>query len=274
MYSQKPSAEAPGLRLYSRYKQPMMKENQNHNCFDEEKLISDVQKFGWTVMLIAETEYMPSFAYTVGLWKNFNHPELISFGFSLNNLQLILNNAGDLIKDGKVFDLRKRFDDFFEKNDVEFIKVDERNKEDYFGKAINYYKSIDFPALQLVWSDRNNLLPWEEGFEEEFKFKQPLLDRNADFKFKEVWNLAVFTTRQFLELNKPILRVVHDFEGDWQFLTGDQLQEDSKLVALGRMVEKDPTLNQVFKLEYGESAEREFVGGPWTITKETEINEN
>jgi hypothetical protein len=37
-------------------------------------------------------------------------------------------------------------------------------------------------------------------FDEEFIYRQPLLDRNADFKFREADNLAVFTTRQWIEV--------------------------------------------------------------------------
>ena len=56
--------------------------------------------------------------------------------------------------------------------------------------------------------------------------------------------------------NKPILRVFHDDDGDWQFLTGDQMPEDIKIVALEQLTIKDRTLNEVFDLEYGEEAER------------------
>ena len=90
-----------------------------------------------------------------------------------------------------------------------------------------------------------------------------MLDRNADFKFKEVKNVAVFTTRQWLEEKKPILRVVHDEDGDWQFLTCDQMPEDIKIVALEQMTLRDPTLNDIFNLDYGEEAKRDFVGGKW-----------
>ncbi|MDR0265416.1 MAG: hypothetical protein LBJ04_19525 [Sphingobacterium sp.] len=31
--------------------------------------------------------------------------------------------------------------------------------------------------------------------------------------------MTTFTTRQWIEESKPILRVVHDNDGDWQFLT-------------------------------------------------------
>ena len=102
--------------------------------------------------------------------------------------------------------------------------------------------------------------------EQEFIYRQPLLDRNADFKYRELRNLGVFTTRQWLEGRKPILRVVHDEEGDWQFLTGDQMPEDIKIVALEQLILSDPTLNQVFNLDYGEAADRNFIGDKWIRT--------
>jgi hypothetical protein len=80
-------------------------------------------------------------------------------------------------------------------------------------------------------------------------------------------NLTTFTTRQWLEDHKPILRVVHDNDGDWQFLTGDQMPEDIKIVALEELIKRDGTLNEVFDLEYGEEAEREIVGGRWERNK-------
>jgi hypothetical protein len=121
--------------------------------------------------------------------------------------------------------------------------------------------------LQLVWTDRNDNFPWDNGFEEEFIYKQPLLDRNADFKFREPKDVAAFTTRQWLELRKPILRVVHENDRDWQFLTGDQMPEDIKIVALEQLVLQDKTLNDVFDLDYGEAADRESIGGKWIRSK-------
>jgi hypothetical protein len=118
-----------------------------------------------------------------------------------------------------------------------------------------------------VWTDRNDKFPWQENFEEKFLYDQPLLDRNAEFKFREEKNLGVFTTKQWLELDKPILRVVHEDDGAWQFLTGDQMPEDIKLVSLEQMVLKDSTVNGVFNLDYGEAAERESIGGEWARTK-------
>ena len=241
-----------------------MTDPKEHKHFDVQKLHADIGNFGWTVLLMPETDYLPSFAYTVGLWKSYKHPELISFGLTTKTLHLILNDAGEIIKSGQIIEINKSYDDFFENSKTEFITVDNNNIIDYFGNAINYYNSQDFPALQLIWTDRNNNFPWDKDYEEEFKFRQPLLDRNANFKFREEKNLGIFTTRQWLELDKPIIRVVHDNDGDWQFLTGDQMPDDIKLVPLEQMTLKDKTLNEVFNLDFGEFAEREIIGGYWT----------
>jgi len=238
-----------------------------------EKFSEDIDKFGFTVLMLEATDYLPSFAYTVGLWKNFKHPEVISFGLSVQNLQTLLNTVCELVKEGKIMEQNKTYEDFFDSGKTEFIKVDERNIQDYFGMTIDFYNSRDFQAIQLVWTDRNNKFPWETNFEENLKYRQPLLDRNADFKFREAKNLGIFTTRQWLELGNPILKVVHDNDGDWQFLTGDQMPEDGKLVSLEEMVKSDKTLNEIFDLDYGEEAERKHIGGEW-IRAQTEENDN
>ena len=244
-----------------------------HNSSVDKEILTDIENVGWTVILIEATDYLPSFAYTIGLWKNYRHPELISFGLTIKTLHQIINNAGEIVKSGQEIIAGKTYDNFFNNSKTEFVKVDPRNIVNYLGFGIDYYKTIDIPAMQLVWTDRNDKFPWETDFEEEFIYKQPLLDRNADFKFREAKNLAIFTTSHFLEQNKPILTVIHDHDGDWQFLTGDSIEGNTKLVALEQMTIRDKTLNEIFDLDYGEEAEREFVGGSWTRNKLEEYNE-
>ena len=229
----------------------------------DDKIIGDVKSFGWSVVMVEATDYLPSFAYTIGLWKNYQHPELIAFGLTVKTLHLVLNDAGETIKNGGSYETGKVYSDFFTNGDVQFVSVDKRSFRDYFGYAIWFNEGIDFPALQLVWTDRSNKFPWETGYEEEFHYKQPLLDRNAEFKFREAHNLGIFTTRQWLEEKKSIVRVVHDSDGDWQFLTGNQMSDDIRLVCLEEMLKSDSTLNDVFNLDYGEEAERIDTGSDW-----------
>jgi hypothetical protein len=245
-----------------------------HSCRDDHKTRLDIEKYGLTVIMIEATDYLPSFAYSIGLWEKYKHPEIISFGLTLKTLHAIINDVAELVKGGQKIEIKRNYPDIFNNGRAEFINVDQRNLSDYFGYAIDFYSSGEFPALQLIWTDRNNKFPWERNFEEEFIYKQPLLDRNADFKFREPWNLATFTTRQWLDLNRPIVHVVHEKDGDWQFLTGDQLLEDAVIVALEQLVLRDKTLNEVFNLDYGEEASRDFIGGKWTRAKVSNESED
>jgi Domain of unknown function (DUF4262) len=248
-----------------------MQEEEKHNCISKEDLLTEtklnIEKFGLQVICVLGTNYSPSFGYSVGLWETYKHPEIICFGLPTKLTHEIINDVAEIIKNGETIQTNKTYYEIFKKSRAEFIKVADDNINDYFNAAINYFGDNNFPAIQLIWTDRNDKFPWEQDFEEEFTHDQPLLDRNMEFKFREPTNLATFTTRQWLEEDKPILSVVHDEDGDWQFLTNDQLPEDAKIVALEQLIIRDKTLNQVFDLEYGEKAEREFIGGKWIRSK-------
>jgi hypothetical protein len=57
------------------------------------KLTSDIEKYGFGVIMVPQTDYLPSFAYTVGLWKSYKHPELITLGMPIDILHTILNTV-------------------------------------------------------------------------------------------------------------------------------------------------------------------------------------
>jgi Domain of unknown function (DUF4262) len=253
-----------------------MQDEKDHSCINKEDLLEEtklnIEKFGLQVILVTSSGYLPSFGYSVGLWETYQHPEIICFGLPTTLTHAIINDVAEIIKNRERIQVNKPYTDIFKNSRAEFITVAPDNIEDYFNTAIIHFDTNDFPAIQLVWTDRNDKFPWEEDFEEEFIYDQPLLDRNSEFKFREPLNLTTYTTRQWLEEQKPILSVVHDEDGDWQFLTNDQLPEDIKIVALEQLILRDKTLNQVFDLEYGERAEREYIGGEW-IRSQVEYSE-
>lgn len=244
-----------------------MNNKESHNCSSIDELLANtklnIEKFGLQVIMVEASSYLPSFAYSVGLWQSYKHPEVICFGLPIDLMHALINDVAEIIKQGEQIEVGKPYADIFKNSNAEFLSVDPGNVSDYFTAAIRHYDHSDFPAIQLIWPDRNKRFPWEKDFEEIFEYKQPLLDRNAVFKFREAKNLGVFTTRQWLDLGQPILRVVHDDDGDWQFLTGDQLEEDIRLVSIEQVVLKDLTLNEVFNLDYGEAADRSYVGDKW-----------
>lgn len=229
---------------------------------DQIKIAKEIEQYGWTVIALDATDYLPSFAYTLGLWKNYQHPEIIAFGLPVTMLHTVLNEAGNMIQSGQKLELQKQYSEFFENGQACFIPVHDDNFSDYFNYAIELNGTKVFPACELIWTDRNLKFPCEEGFEVEFKFKQPLLDRNAAFKFFEEKSLEALCSDGFM-VGKPILKVVHISNGDWEFHTEKHVHEDSKIIPLEEIVFKDPSLNDLFDLDYGQEAERKSMADQW-----------
>ncbi|MDO4880423.1 MAG: DUF4262 domain-containing protein [Capnocytophaga sp.] len=230
------------------------------------KLLQDIEQYGFEVIMIPPTDYLPSFAYTVGLWKNYQSPEIIVFGLPVETMHIILNTVvNEEIKAGKPIKTGSNYMDVLQDFPVQFLSVDKRNISDYFGQAIAFYQTANFPALQLVWPDNKGIFPFEKNFEESFIYLQPLLDRNADFKFREDRNRAVFTTSSWLENQSFINEVIHDQEGDWFFLTEGEVDKDFelRLITLEQMLQYEPTLNQFFDLDYNERAFRNSAEEEW-----------
>ena len=86
-----------------------------------------------------------------------------------------------------------------------------------------------------------------------------------DWPFDDPPNAAVFTVRQIVDGQMPILYVSHEEEdGAWQFLTGEQITTaDALLVGLKNIVNRDPSVLELAELPNGWIATRNNIGVPW-----------
>lgn len=85
-----------------------------------------------------------------------------------------------------------------------------------------------------------------------------------DWPFRETENTAVITLRRIIDKTNPILYVVHDEDGDWQFLDGgDVTEQDAATVSLKNVTELDPSVKSLADLPTGWAAERSSVGEEW-----------
>jgi len=224
-----------------------------------------VKEYGWYIALFEADTATPAFGYTIGLWKNFNHPEIISFGLPTETLHEILNTAADMVKQGQKINLNVSNDEILEGFPVQFKQVHSTNIADYFGYGLWYNDYKEFPAIQLIWPDNNSNYMWDSGYAETLKFNQPLLEDELDFKFFEEKNVAVFSVKQVFDEKHPILYVSHDDDdGAWQFLPGFEVgQEDVMVVALEQVTKLDPTINELFNLPTGYYATRKSIEDKW-----------
>jgi hypothetical protein len=81
-------------------------------------------------------------------------------------------------------------------------------------------------------------------------------------------NLAVYICRHVFEKSRPILLIVREGE-DWQFMCGGSDhggEGDCKVVGVGHLIDRDPTINECADLPDGFEAERKSVGKRWIRT--------
>ncbi len=243
-----------------------MNEHYEHDKQIIANILKDIDEYKVHIAFVESDGYCPRFGYSIGLYKKFNHPEIIIIGLDSESTGAIINNIKGEIEKGTKFVKTVNYSGFLIDFPIQFVEVKKEHYPDYLGYAGWYNNnSINFPTLQLVWPDRNRKFPWELEFNKNLKFKQPLLDRNTEFKFLEEKNLQVYTSSNVLG-GEPIKFVYHDEDGDWQFHS-NQFPDlsNSKLVCLDELVKKDRSLNDVYYLNYGESAERKNVGEKWKI---------
>lgn len=117
-----------------------------------QKVEDDIKNHGWHVLSVFG-EDVPGFSYTVGFKETLNHPEVIMSGLATDLMHHLLNDIGNLIKEGQSFSKGSISDQVIKNYSVKFIPVSEENRREYFRAASAYYGDDNFQALQCVWPD-------------------------------------------------------------------------------------------------------------------------
>jgi hypothetical protein len=142
----------------------------------EQKCIDDVEQYGLHIINVHEDAEGPGFAYTVGLFRTYQHPEIILFGLPPQTMHALLNDVADLIRSGSRFEAGATSDEVLRDYLCAFRAVPERHYEAHLGWAVWFYEGRSFPALQLVYPDREHRWPGEASVREAFLAQQPLLE--------------------------------------------------------------------------------------------------
>ena len=81
------------------------------------------------------------------------------------------------------------------------------------------------------------------------------------------YNQYVITTKYVINNNSPIIRVMHEKDGDWQFLGKEENLSESEAIvlSLGEILCLDNTLQDVLSLPLGKQAYRTNPKGSWII---------
>jgi hypothetical protein len=142
----------------------------------DRQILQWVAEYGWAVLGIEEDEDGPPYTFSVGLWRGWKHPEIVIFGLKHEASQVLINNLGLEIREGRTFEPGQEYLDLVPSYPVCFIEVHPAWVREFFGYACWFNRGDDFPVLQCVWPDRAGRFPWQEGYDVAFLTRQPLLN--------------------------------------------------------------------------------------------------
>jgi hypothetical protein len=139
------------------------------------RVMADVSEAGLHVVCGAATGGAPGFAYSIGLFRTFDHPEVAIFGLAAPALDAAVRRIGERVRAGDRFDEGDVADELLERRAVAFRRIVPRHYPPYLGYAVWYHGGARFPALQATWADPEGHFPWERWFPRELRDLQPVL---------------------------------------------------------------------------------------------------
>lgn len=146
----------------------------------DQALLKNITQIGWHHVHVQAEGRTPAYAFSLGLYANYGHPEIIVFGLSPHVAQQLLNIiAAGVVGAKSEYETFKPYENIARGTRIAFIPVAKKFISEYFGYGRWFYQSTqgEFPALQMVWPDRQGRLPWEESYDAAFSEIQPLLDK-------------------------------------------------------------------------------------------------
>lgn len=144
----------------------------------DKSLLDDVTNIGWHHVHIQAEGNEPAYAFSLGFYANYKHPEIVVLGLPPKVAQQLLNiNAIAIVGAKKPYEPYKAYENIAEGMRIAFIPVARKYYAQYFGYAGWFYESVNtnFPVLQMVWPDKQGHLPWEDGYDKAYQKLQPLL---------------------------------------------------------------------------------------------------
>ncbi len=222
-------------------------------------LAGHVARRGWDVVSVPAEGRRPAYAFTVGLWHSFAHAEASVFGRDEDEMIRWLDTVGGEVKAGRMLLPDRLGDDVVGTTEVFPRPALASWHRHLFGAALSFYRGQPVPMLQLVWPDRDGVLPWDQGCDDDCLAAQPRLwDRVTAAPVPDGWpfpvspDALVLTTNAIAFDGAPVIGVVHDEEGEWQFLDNPAVDmKDLTIVHLAHVMACRPELGVLGDLSMG-----------------------
>ena len=141
----------------------------------DQKLFDDIETFGWHCLHVLEEGEHKPFSFTIGLYATLGHPEVLIYGLRRETAHEILTIVANAAKRGEPIDVSRPTDQLLNGYSCVLVPIAKNQYRDHLGTAIWYYEHEPFPALQIVWPNRDGIFPWHESASNAFKEAQPVI---------------------------------------------------------------------------------------------------
>ncbi|WP_028050785.1 DUF4262 domain-containing protein [Cellulomonas sp. URHD0024] len=222
----------------------------------------------------------PTFAYTIGLWHQARHPELVMTGQRPELMHRSLNAAADRVRAGYRLTPGMSAEGVIGGFPVAVEELTRRTVE-VTATYSSWFHRGPIDAVQLVWTDMDGIWPWQPGAHELTRERQPESwripsSRTGPLAPDPDWVMPVpADTMAFscahLEDGATVAHVTRERDDrrgeDWQVLCDGEHSalpaEDIRLVHLSHLVRAAPSLRELSDLRLDERAERIHPWEPW-----------
>jgi len=192
-----------------------------------------------------------SYAYTVGFWHSYEHPEVVLF--ALPDVEERLERIGDEVAQGRVLAPDQGDDDIL--GDLAAVRrpVLATWHRRLFPALLEFYRGQPVPVVQLVVGDGDGQPRlWD---------RCPPEAAPAGWAFPDAPDTVVVATTAAAFDGAPVTLVAHDEEGEWQFLGPGT--DDLTPVHLAHLLDAHPDLALVADLPVGWEATVDL-SGTWS----------
>lgn len=142
----------------------------------EQRILADVDTDGLHIEKVtAEKKGAPAWAYSIGIHKTMQQPDIILFGLRPDTMAQLIENTVERMREGVVYGDGLEDEELLQGYTCVFKSVREIWYDVTVKHARWFYGGSAFPLLQLYWPDRNGKFPWDPKCQPEVRALQPRL---------------------------------------------------------------------------------------------------
>ena len=143
----------------------------------ERIIIDNIRRYGWHSNSVGTALDTAIFAYTVGFYYSFGHPELLVFGMPPESAHGLFTAAWQMIERGRSLDTSTPTDELLIARSCIPVDVPRKYYAEFATSARWYYNGNRFPLYQVVYPSDEGLYPWHPKATDAFVRAQPVLGR-------------------------------------------------------------------------------------------------